>query len=363
MHAPSPSNFQPWNGHVQQVAVDGAAVREVRAEVRAERVLEVERAGEVAPEDELAVPVLDRGHLAGREVVGERDLVPAEGDREREPTGGHGADFRTRFNNRPGEPRPGTQQPVQCPPMDTVRIGILGAARIAPNAIIRPARNVDEAIVGAVAARDRSKADRFAAKHDVPKVRDSYAALVDDPDLDAIYNPLPNGLHAEWTIAALEAGKHVLCEKPFTANAKEAEAVAAVAARTGRVVMEAFHYRYHPLAAAHEGDRRERRARAAPERRGVVVRPAPEAERHPVSTTLAGGATMDVGTYTVHIARLLAGSEPEVVSAEARLRTPDVDRAMRAEFQFPNGVTGRITCSMMSARVIQTYARVDRRAR
>src|SRR5712671_2863580 len=132
--------------------------------------------------------------------------------------------------------------------MDTVRIGILGAARIAPAAVIKPARNIGPAVIAAVAARDRSRADAFASKHGIPNVRDSYAALVADPEIDAIYNPLPNGLHAEWTIAALEAGKHVLCEKPFTANAKEAEDVAAVASRTGLVVMEAFHYRYHPLA-------------------------------------------------------------------------------------------------------------------
>src|SRR6478609_3068823 len=132
--------------------------------------------------------------------------------------------------------------------MGTVRIGILGAARSAPAAVIKPARNVSEAEIGAVAARDPSRADAFASKHGIPNVRASYEALVADPDIDAIYNPLPNGLHAEWTIAALEAGKHVLCEKPFTANTKEAQAVAAVATRSGRVVMEAFHYRYHPLA-------------------------------------------------------------------------------------------------------------------
>src|SRR2546421_6247950 len=128
-----------------------------------------------------------------------------------------------------------------------VRIGVLGAARIAPPAIVRPARAVDEAEVVAIAARDPSRARAFATKHKIAKVHESYTALLEDPDIDAVYNPLPNGLHGRWTIAALEAGKHVLCEKPFTANADEAQAVGAVADRTRRVVMEAFHYRYHPL--------------------------------------------------------------------------------------------------------------------
>ena len=210
----------------------------------------------------------------------------------------------------------------------------------------------------AVAARDRSRADVFAAKHGIPNVHDSYAALLADPEIDAIYNPLPNGLHAEWTIAALEAGKHVLCEKPFTANAKEAEDVAAVATRTGLVVMEAFHYRYHPLA---------HRMREIVEsgELGELVRvesalcfPLPKFSDIRYQYDLAGGATMDVGTYTVHTARLLGLEEPEVVSAEAKLRTPDVDRAMRAELQFPSGHTGRITCSMWSTWFIQTTARV-----
>jgi len=242
--------------------------------------------------------------------------------------------------------------------MDTIRIGTLGASRIAPSALVRPSRNVHGADVVAVAARDRSRADAFASKHGIPHVFDSYAELVAAPDIDAIYNPLPNGLHAEWTIAALEAGKHVLCEKPFTANAKEAEGVAAVAARTGLVVMEAFHYRYHPFA---------QRMREIVEHGelGTVRRvetslcfPLPMFSDIRYQYELAGGATMDVGTYTVHIARLLGCEEPEVVSAEAKLRSPNVDRAMRAELAFPSGHTGRITCSMWSSRLIQTYARV-----
>src|SRR4051794_39249214 len=129
--------------------------------------------------------------------------------------------------------------------MEPLRIGTLGAARITPGALVRPAARRGDAVVVAVAARERQKAERFAGKHQIPTVHDSYRALLADPEVEAVYNPLPNGLHGYWTIAALEAGKHVLCEKPFTANAEEAEAVAAVAERTGLVVMEAFHWRYH----------------------------------------------------------------------------------------------------------------------
>ncbi|MGB3052075.1 MAG: Gfo/Idh/MocA family oxidoreductase, partial [Polyangiales bacterium] len=106
-----------------------------------------------------------------------------------------------------------------------LRIGILGAARIAPMALIRPARQLDGVRVAAVAARDRARAENFAAKHGVATVHDSYDALLVDPEIDAIYNPLPNSLHAEWTLRALDAGKHVLCEKPFTSNAQEAQRV------------------------------------------------------------------------------------------------------------------------------------------
>jgi predicted dehydrogenase len=242
--------------------------------------------------------------------------------------------------------------------MSAVRIGILGAARIAPAAVVKPAHNSRGAEVVAVAARERARADAFASKHQIPEVRESYAALIADPDVDAIYNPLPNGLHAEWTIAALEAGKHVLCEKPFTANANEAEAVAAVATRTGLVVMEAFHYRYHPLAhrmleIVDSGELGKiRRVETA------LCFPLPRFSDIRYQYELAGGATMDVGTYTVHMARLLGGAEPQVVAAEAKLRTPDVDRAMRAELSFPGGHTARVTCSMWSRWVIQTYARV-----
>src|SRR5215475_11461351 len=115
---------------------------------------------------------------------------------------------------------------------------------------MRPARAVGGVEVTAVAARDPQRARRFAARYGIATVHPDYAAVLADPDVDAVYVPLPNGLHAEWTLAALAAGKHVLCEKPLTSNTAQAVEVAAAAkGRPQQVVMEAFHYRYHPLMA------------------------------------------------------------------------------------------------------------------
>ena len=109
------------------------------------------------------------------------------------------------------------------------RIGILGAARIAPMALVRPAREVPEAQVVAVAARDPARAARFARSTASRACTPSYDALLADPEIDAVYNPLPNGLHCEWTLRALAAGKHVLCEKPLASNADEAQRMAEAA--------------------------------------------------------------------------------------------------------------------------------------
>src|SRR6267154_1306360 len=128
-----------------------------------------------------------------------------------------------------------------------LRFGILGAARIAPEALIKPAQKSSDAEVVAIAARNPARAREFADTHGIGRVHASYEDLVADPDLDVVYNPLPNSLHCEWTIAALRAGKHVLCEKPIASNALEAERMARTADETGQILGEAFHYRYHPL--------------------------------------------------------------------------------------------------------------------
>jgi predicted dehydrogenase len=243
--------------------------------------------------------------------------------------------------------------------MTPLRLGILGAARIAPMALVRPATHVPEATVLAVAARDPERARRFAAKHGIPRVHASYEALLADPEIDAVYNPLPNSLHARWTIQALDAGKHVLCEKPFASNVAEAETMAAAAARTGRVLVEAFHYRYHPLFA---------RLRALID--GGEIGQVRHLEAHfciPLlvpgdirwRADLAGGALMDAGCYTVHLLRHLAGAEPDVERAEARWTRGGVDRWMRAWLRFPDGRTARLTTSLLSVVLLRATVAVE----
>ncbi|BCI89864.1 oxidoreductase [Mycobacterium kansasii] len=239
-----------------------------------------------------------------------------------------------------------------------VRIGILGAARIAPLALVKPAKGNAEVVVAAVAARDASRAQAFAAKHDIARVHDSYDALISDPDLDAVYNPLPNSLHGRWTRAALAAGKHVLCEKPFTANATEAREIAELAANSGRVVMEAFHYRYHPLTLRVEEIIASGELGKLTRVEGNLCFPLPKFSDIRYNYSLAGGATMDAGCYAVHMVRTFGGSTPEVVSAQAKLRDSQIDRAMTAEVRFADGHTGRVRCSMWSTDLMQISARV-----
>ena len=239
----------------------------------------------------------------------------------------------------------------------TVRIGCLGAAKIAPAALVKPARIVDGVDVVAVAARDRQRAAEFARRHAIPTVHDSYDALIADPSVDAVYIPLPNGLHAEWALRAIEAEKHVLCEKPFTANAAEAEVVRdAAAARADLVVMEAFHWRYHPLA--------QRMVDIVRSGELGTVRHVEAAFCFPLfkradirwQLALAGGALMDAGCYAIHMVRTLAGAEPAVERADVKLRGPGVDRWVRADFRFDDGRTARITASMWSTSVMRLSA-------
>jgi len=242
--------------------------------------------------------------------------------------------------------------------MSPLRMGVLGAARIVPTALLTPARSVPEVVVTAIAARNPRRARVFATRHGIPRALAGYDELVDDPDIDAVYNPLPNGLHCAWTLRALDAGKHVLCEKPLASNAAEAAQMAAAAERTGRVLMEAFHWRYHPLAArmlAIVKDGTLGRIQRI-ETNMCVPLMLPGNIRYDYG--LGGGAAMDTGCYAVHMLRHLAGAEPEVTRAEARLSSPKVDRCMTADVAFADGRTGRVRCSMFSWMLFDISARV-----
>ena len=227
-----------------------------------------------------------------------------------------------------------------------LRLGILGAARIAERALIIPAREVASVTVAAVATRDKARADTFALQHGIPTAYGSYESLLEDPSVDAVYIPLPNALHGSWTLRALEAGKHVLCEKPFTANAAEAERVVSAATSTGLVVMEAMHYRYHPLV--------QRMASIIAE--GVIGTPRhvqcwtswaiPDISDIRYLFELGGGALMDGGCYAIDCLRLLGLSEPTVTGAladplgEGGSGEGRVDRAMAVRLTSPAGLTG-----------------------
>lgn len=242
--------------------------------------------------------------------------------------------------------------------METVHIGILGAARIVPSALIKPARQVAEVTIAGIAAREIVRAQAFAHKHHISRAFASYDELLEDPTIHAVYIPLPNSLHAPWTVRALEAGKHVLCEKPFASNTAEAEQMAEAAQRSQRVLMEAFHYRYHPLATRMKeiissGELGEiRRIEAS------LCFPLLARNDIRYNLSLAGGATMDAGSYTINVLRFLAGEEPEVAQATARLASPEVDRRMDAEFRFPGGITGHITASLLSRALLRIGVRV-----
>jgi predicted dehydrogenase len=245
-----------------------------------------------------------------------------------------------------------------------LRVGILGAARIAELAIVKPARATGTRLVG-IAARDRSRAEAFAAAHGVERVASSYADLLSSPDVEAVYNPLPNALHGPWNLAAVEAGKHVLSEKPFASNAAEARAVRDAARQAGVVVVDGFHYLYHPVT------RRLHELLAAGDLgelvrvETTVVMPDPGADDPRWSLALSGGATMDLGCYALHAQRVLApwaGGEPGLVSARAGVRAgaPGVDERLDVDLAYPSGATGSARCHMagdrweMSCRVVGT---------
>jgi predicted dehydrogenase len=226
-------------------------------------------------------------------------------------------------------------------------VGILGAAGIAPASIIRPAARRSDVAIAAVASRNAETARRYADAHGIPKSYNSYEALIGDPDLDLVYVALPPSEHARWTIAALEHGKDVLCEKPIALNASEARSMVETASRTGRRLIEAFHDRYHPLSAAIDAVVGSGRLGAITTVRAdfsVEIPFDPASIRH--APELGGGALLDLGCYPVHWVRALAGEEPTVIEASGRPNPLGTDESISALLAFPSGIRATVTASM-----------------
>ena len=229
-----------------------------------------------------------------------------------------------------------------------MRIGCLGAARIAPIALIHPAKVRGGAVLQAIAARDPARAEAFAAEHGFKRAARSYDELIAADDVELVYNALPIHLHASWSIKALEAGKHVLCEKPFAMNADEAEAVLAAAQASGKRVIEAFHYRYHPafrqllawIAAGEIGKVTAVDARfnaGIPDHDGTEIRHLPET---------GGGAFMDLGCYPLSWTLSILGADPASVTAAATLTPRGVDKSIAAELAFGAGAVAKLSADM-----------------
>ena len=227
-----------------------------------------------------------------------------------------------------------------------LRIGLLGASRIAPGAVLAPASKRDDVEITCVAARDPHRAAEYAQAHGIPHVAADYGDLLARADVDLIYNGLPPSAHLEWTVAALEAGKPVLCEKPFAMTAGQARTMTQAAERAGLPLIEAFHYRFHNVI---------RRAEALV-RSGALgtIDRAHAVFEAPIARTpdelrwraeLGGGGLMDLGCYPIHALRTLIGEEPQVREARGEF-VDGVDVKMTAVVAFPSGAQAEISCAM-----------------
>jgi xylose dehydrogenase (NAD/NADP) len=224
-----------------------------------------------------------------------------------------------------------------------VKFGLLSTARINA-AILRGASLTDAVEVVAVGSRDSARAKEYARDHGIPRAHGSYEDLLADPDVDAIYNSLPNSLHVEWSIRVLEAGKHVLCEKPLSRRPAEVERLFDVAERNGLLVMEAFMYRHHPQTHAWRelvrsggiGEPRQVRSSFS----FMLTNPANVRLR----PDLDGGSLMDVGCYCISGSRLVAG-DPEVVFGRQVLGETGVDMRFDAILHFPGNVLAEFHCA------------------
>ncbi|MGH6839037.1 MAG: Gfo/Idh/MocA family protein [Methylocella sp.] len=225
-----------------------------------------------------------------------------------------------------------------------VRFGVLGTARVVPFALLAPAKETPGVEVSAVASRTPRKAEAFAARHGIQRGFGSYEELLQSKDIDAVYIALPPALHYDWARRAIEAGKHVLCEKPLAENAQLAQELTLTARRHGRVLVEGMHMRYL------DSLRRQRELAASGELgrllrievciRKPYMRMAKDDFR--LRFELGGGAALDLGCYAISCLRYVAGEQPDILWVRHKCSSPQIDRWMHARLRFPSGVEGDV---------------------
>lgn len=219
-----------------------------------------------------------------------------------------------------------------------LRWGLLGTARI-NRSLIPPLRSSHRNELVAVASRSLARATAYGRTWDIPRVFGSYDDMIGDPGIDVIYNSLPNTLHTPWTVRALDAGKHVLCEKPLAVTVEDADTIAAAAERAGRVVAEGFMYRHHPLTL--EIERRVREGAIGRLRvvRGSFTFSLSDEGHIRLDPALGGGCLWDVGCYPISYARTIVGAEPEEVFGWQQTSESGVDETFAGLLRFPDNVT------------------------
>lgn len=229
-----------------------------------------------------------------------------------------------------------------------LRLGILGAANIA-RGFVPPLKNSVTVRVDAIASRSQESADAFGREFDMPKRYGSYQALLADGDIDAVYIPLPNSLHHPWTLTAIKAGKHVLCEKPLALNAAEARAMYRAAETRGVALLEAFPYMFQPqtelaVSLVHDG-----KIGAVQYVQAAFGFNIADSNNIRFDAALGGGALLDAGCYAVSFARLMMDAAPQRVYADARWTERGVDASLVATLVYGDGRRAQIACSMAGA--------------
>jgi predicted dehydrogenase len=235
-----------------------------------------------------------------------------------------------------------------------LRLGLLSTGRI-NREILRAAASTERVDVVAVGSRERGRAEAYAREHGIPRAHGSYESLLADAEVDAVYVSVPNGLHHEWSLRALEAGKHVLCEKPYSRRPAEVEHAFAVAERAELVLMEAFMYRHHPQMAIASSLVETGAIGAVRLLRSTFTFRIGSEQDVRLRAELDGGALMDVGCYCVSGSRLLAG-EPQRVLGESVVGPTEVDVAFVGTLRFPDDVVAHFDVSFRAPRAQELVA-------